>query len=187
MSAMTELETTPNVWIGCLACYNGGRLTGEWVDAHEAADFVPCTRTEFGAPHEEWWVMDFENFDGLLTGECSPQTAQDLAELIDRIKDDGRMAPVVFAEWCDNRHEDPLEADLDDVVDRFAGVFESRQEWAWHALEEQLAELPEWTQSHHGAIVRSWLHDVECQGSMEFLEVPVPDSWAVNVAVFHAW
>lgn len=184
MTTTTELETTPNVWIGCLACYNDGRLTGEWVDAREAADYVPCTRTEFGSPHEEWWVMDHENFDGLLTGECSPGHAQQLAELIDRIEDDGRMAPAVFASWCDNHHEDPLEADLEDVADRFAGVFESRREWARWALDDLLEGLPEWTQSHHGAIADSWLHDVEQGGGVEFLEVTGYS--AVDVAVFRA-
>lgn len=181
----TTTETTPNVWVGCLACYNSGRLTGEWVDAREAADYVPCTRTEFGSPHEEWWVMDHENFDGLLTGECSPQAAQDLAELIDAVEE--LMPVAAFAAWCSNQWVDPQEADLGEVAGRFSGVFESRREWAWQALEDRLAGLPEWTQSHHGAIVDSWLHDVEQGGEVEFLEVPAdPDSWAVDVAVFHA-
>lgn len=187
MSAATELEATARVWVGCLACYNGGRLTGEWVDAREAADYTPCARAEFGSPHEEWWVMDHENFDGFLTGECSPEHAQKLAELIDFLEDDGRMAPVVFAKWCKAHHEDPLEVEVEHVMDRFVGVFESRREWADSFLSDQLAELPEWTQSHHGAIVRSWLHDVEQGGEMEFLEVPAdPDSWAADVAVFRA-
>ena len=28
--------TEPAVWIGCLACYNAGRLTGDWYQATEA-------------------------------------------------------------------------------------------------------------------------------------------------------
>lgn len=180
----TTTDTAPHAWVGCLACYNDGRLVGDWVDAREAADYVPCTRTDFGAPHEEWWVFDFEGFDEFLTGECSPDHAQKLAELIDRIEDDGRMAPSVFARWCDNQHQDPFEVDLEHVADRFAGVFESRREWADSFLSDQLAELPEWTRSHHGAIVRSWLHDVEQGGEMEFLEVTGYS--AIDVAVFHA-
>jgi len=33
----TETETTPRAWIGCLACYNNGRLRGKWIDAETAA------------------------------------------------------------------------------------------------------------------------------------------------------
>lgn len=31
----------PRVWIGCLACYNGGRLEGAWLDAEDGPGFVP--------------------------------------------------------------------------------------------------------------------------------------------------
>lgn len=32
-TTITDVETTPRVWIGCLACYNEGRLVGDWHDA----------------------------------------------------------------------------------------------------------------------------------------------------------
>jgi antirestriction protein len=35
----------PEAWVGCLACYNDGRLVGAWVDALEAADYVPNGHT----------------------------------------------------------------------------------------------------------------------------------------------
>ena len=31
----------PRVWVGCLGCYNAGRLVGRWVDAEDAADLSP--------------------------------------------------------------------------------------------------------------------------------------------------
>ena len=31
-------DTTPRAWIGCLACYNEGRLVGDWYDAINAAE-----------------------------------------------------------------------------------------------------------------------------------------------------
>ena len=33
MTTRTNTDTTPRAWIGCLACYNDGRLVGDWVDA----------------------------------------------------------------------------------------------------------------------------------------------------------
>ena len=184
---MTELDTAPRVWVGCLACYNNGRLVGEWVDATAAEDYVPCRRSDFGAPHEEWWVMDHEYFDGLLTGECSPMEATRLAGLIDHIEDDGRVPVIAFAEWCSNQHIDsPTEDDYAAAADKHQGVFESREDWAWHALDDQLDGLPEWMENYQGEVVRAWLHNVEQGGEMEFIEVPVVDSWATNVAVFTA-
>lgn len=38
MTTITTTDTTPRVWIGCLACYNTGRLVGDWHDAIGAAD-----------------------------------------------------------------------------------------------------------------------------------------------------
>ena len=87
----------PRVWIGCLACYNAGRLVGKWVDAIEAGDKTPADihdnattllsleSRDGGSPHEELWCMDHENFGGLLTGECSPMTAQEIAEVIEKL------------------------------------------------------------------------------------------------------
>jgi antirestriction protein len=33
---MSTTNDTPQVWIACLACYNEGRLHGEWIDATDA-------------------------------------------------------------------------------------------------------------------------------------------------------
>jgi antirestriction protein len=77
MNATTTETTGPRAWVGCLACYNAGRLVGEWVEGTEAGEYEPCHR----ADHEESWVMDHEGYDGLLEGECSPMEAQRLAEL----------------------------------------------------------------------------------------------------------
>src|SRR5436305_14737423 len=90
-------------WIGCLACYNEGRLVGEWYDADEASDVtIERVHQDGGAlltglgtadayrwspggddapepealvdNHEEIWVFDHEGFGGLIDGECSPYT-----------------------------------------------------------------------------------------------------------------
>lgn len=91
------MSETPRIWIGTLGLYNAGFLIGEWFDATEA----PQTTEEFLANEsiaaqigprgaefmaevgEELWVFDYEGFDGLLTGECSPAEAQRIARLIE--------------------------------------------------------------------------------------------------------
>lgn len=37
MSAVAT-DTAPRVWVGCLHCYNSGRLVGHWFDATEAEE-----------------------------------------------------------------------------------------------------------------------------------------------------
>lgn len=69
------------VWVGCLACYNEGRLVGEWLDALQAGEYVPCHR----AGHEECWC--FATDTPWITGECSPSEAQAIAEAIEALPD----------------------------------------------------------------------------------------------------
>lgn len=70
MNTMTT--DSPRAWVGCLACYNDGRLVGDWLDADglEDSDTLEaiCPRPD----HEELWVMDHEN---LIGGEMSPAEA----------------------------------------------------------------------------------------------------------------
>ena len=73
-------DTTPRAWIGCLACYNEGRLVGDWYDAINADEVT--TYDLHGAhsradSHDELWVMDHENIP--VSGEMSP--APDLDHL----------------------------------------------------------------------------------------------------------
>lgn len=153
MSAPTT-TTEPAVWVACLACYNGGRLTGDWVAGTEAADYVACTVPA----HEEWVVHDHEGYDGLLQGECSPAHAQALAELHARLVDED-IPVLAFVAWASNHHEGPLEADLDAFRDAYLGHYTDLQDWAYGWLEDtgMLDELPEWAQAHAQALANDWL------------------------------
>ena len=127
---MTEITTIgPKVWIGCLACYNAGDLIGQWVDATEAAEFVPCTRSEFGAQHEEFWVMDHDGFVGFLKGECSPSEAQKIAERMAEIESEGCDLAAVAA-YVDNLSLDVGDLDLDQFMDAYEGRFDSDKDFA---------------------------------------------------------
>lgn len=142
------MSTTPRVWVGCLACYNGGLLMGEWFDATDAPDdtasFNEAMRAKpregmprpYGAhyveAHEEFWVFDHEGFEGFLRGECSPCTAREIAECIERI-DEGRMP--AFRAFCSNEGETPGPDNIDDLVERFedsfCGYFDSERDYAY--------------------------------------------------------
>ena len=138
----------PEVWIGCLACYNAGTLRGEWVDARVAADF-PETADVFegcrARGHEEFWCMDHQGFEGLLDGECSPMTAQAIAEAADEIEDYYPIEAV--AAYCSN-HGCSLEPgskyefDKSDFEDSYNGTWRSEEEFAEN-LADDLGGIPD--------------------------------------------
>lgn len=87
-------DTTPRVWIGCLACYNAGCLVGEWFDA-ETADEVTLADVHGGVDRvrqgcEELWVMDHENIP--VTGEMSPMEASEWGRVLTSVPEHGRAA-----------------------------------------------------------------------------------------------
>jgi len=69
--------TTPEVWIGCLASYNEGRLIGEWVeiptDANDLRDEI--TRILAGTGGEEWYAGDIQGVPSYLRTDY-PQVEQ---------------------------------------------------------------------------------------------------------------
>lgn len=84
LTSSTPAIDEPRVWIGCLACYNEGRLRGDWFSAAEAADVTP--RQIHGGratSHEELWVFDHDNIP--VDGEFAPMDATGWAEVYDEV------------------------------------------------------------------------------------------------------
>lgn len=141
-------DETPQAWVGCLACYNEGRLTGQWVEGSEAGDFVPCQRPT----HEEWWVFDHQGYDGLLDEECSPMEAQRKAELIERINGLNHPVAAVTA-WAKNNLShgvDDLDENFEDsFLDAYQGEWESEKDFAqdWAEQTGAIDENARWPQS----------------------------------------
>lgn len=100
----------PRVWIGCLACYNGGELVGAWYDAIDAGDVLPVDLHGCPTTHEELWVMDHENMP--VRGELDPATAARWGRVIEAEHPMWRGALLA---WLDNqgidRPEDAPDAD----------------------------------------------------------------------------
>jgi hypothetical protein len=98
----TTTDHTPRAWVGCLACYNGGSLVGEWLDADglEDSDTLAAICTHPG--HEELWVFDT---DGLPGGEMSPdEAARKARALTDYLAaaDDYGLPAAVALEYLDS-------------------------------------------------------------------------------------
>jgi antirestriction protein len=131
------MPDTPQVWVGCLASYNAGRLIGEWVDATDADEIgeaqkrVATTAVAaakdageypiyFGEP-EEFFIADYDGFPEAavkMLGEyASYETIATIAQAIE-----AHGEP--FGKWLNTL--DSID-DVDDLADRFQESY--RGEW----------------------------------------------------------
>ncbi|MEU8133257.1 antirestriction protein ArdA [Streptodolium elevatio] len=151
MIALGRKTLDPQVWIGCVACYNNGRLVGEWYSADSAEDVTieEIHAEHFGAPksrelaeHEELWCFNSEGFGGLLEGETSPSGAQAIAELIGRVEDEGK-SPLALAAFKGHSGYEIDDPDLiEEFMDAYMGEHASEKEFA---IEQSGAgDLSEW-------------------------------------------
>lgn len=130
--ATTLTDTTPRIWVGCLACYNNGNLTGEWFDAIDGED-ITLADVHGGAQPvqsgcEEIWVFDYDNLP--LRGECSPHDAARLAAVFEEVPEHEREA---FRIWVlSGEHVEDGEGlpSVGDFEERYCGEWDSFQNYA---------------------------------------------------------
>ena len=179
------------VWVGCLACYNDGRLVGEWFDAEdaptEADEFMETVKVRcsgFGPPHEELWVFDTDCSP--IDGEMSPGTAKQYGEWLATLDDDDdREAFGLFLkEYLGGKIDDDSVSEFEDhKIGFYDGGYWGdsfvAEGWADDALSEQrdsaIAMVNEWSR-----------HDYQKYGR-DFV-VELLESWCGHVkATQYAW
>lgn len=119
------------VWVGCLACYNGGDLVGEWLEPSEGPRWE-CPQG--GGDHEETWVLDHEGFGSALGGECSPQLAADRDAALfyaEVVGDPGQIDAMI--EWLGESN-----VDWDALRGQFEGSFNGEYE-SFRAFADEMA------------------------------------------------
>ena len=132
------LDSTPRVWVGCLHCYNAGRLVGEWFDAVDA-DEVTLTDVHRGAGGsrggcEELWCFDHENLP--VRGEMSPHEAAEWGSSLASVPEHQREALCAWVRSGDYVAEGTGDLpSIPDFEDRYCGEWESFREYA-----EELAD-----------------------------------------------
>lgn len=138
---MSTATTTnePQVWIGCLACYNAGRLVGEWFPAVGADEvtLAQVHRSAGGARFgcEELWVMDHEHIP--VRGEMDTTTAAAWGEAYQQAPDG--LWEAVCA-WVDSgayvAAADASTPSLGDFEERYTGQWDSFEDYAEHLAGE---------------------------------------------------
>ena len=130
-------DTTPRAWIGCLACYNEGRLVGDWFDA-ATADEVTLADVH-GAhsradSHDELWVFDHENLP--IRGELDPLAAAEWGRVYTEVGPERWPALCAWVESGDYVAEDDTDLpSISDFEERYCGRWDDFREYA-----EQLAD-----------------------------------------------
>lgn len=148
MSAATVTE--PAVWIGCLACYNAGRLIGHWWPATEAGD-VGLTSVHRGSGVnwrregcEELWCLDIEGMP--ITREMDPLEAARWGALYEEVGPDQWPALCAWVRsGCYTAEGDTDFPVLSDFEESFAGHLDSFQVYAEGLADDcgLLADVPE--------------------------------------------
>ena len=130
-------DTTPRVWVGCLSCYNEGRLVGDWFDA-ATADEVTLADVH-GAhsradSHDELWVFDHENLP--IRGELDPLAAAEWGRVYTEVGPEHWPALCAWVESGDYVAEGNTDLpSISDFAERYQGHWDTFAEFA-----EQLAD-----------------------------------------------
>lgn len=158
---MNDTTTEPRAWVGCLSCYNGGRLTGAWLTGEQCGEDLRYSAPELadcgrywgvdGAAGafdrcrvcggDEWWVMDHEGIG--RRGEMSPTEFASIAAVFTALDSDGYDVDA-FRAFLD--YQGSPAGELDDIAERFReaynGCHDSGADFA-EELAEDTGSVPE--------------------------------------------
>jgi antirestriction protein len=125
-------DTTPRIYVACLAAYNNGKLHGIWIDCNQDADGIwkeinAMLSSSPESDAEEWAIHDYENWQGLLIGEN--ESIECIAEIAELLQEHGKA----FAVYCNYHNSD---ANAKDSQDCYVEKYESEEEFAYGFWEE---------------------------------------------------
>lgn len=160
---MTTLtDEIPMVWIGCMSCYNSGRLVGEWFPA-AGADLVTVEQVHhISRSHlsgcEELWVMDHEYLP--IDGECSPMEAAAWAERLAGVEEHLRPAFRAWASAGAYAADSDGLPEVDEFFDAYCGQWPTFRAYAEDQAESSgmMADWPAEAVQHFNW--ESWTRDL---------------------------
>lgn len=136
---MKTTQTTPKVYVACLAAYNNGYLHGAWIDSNQEAEAIQeeikaMLAQSPIAKAEEWAIHDYEGFCGLRLSEY--ESIEKVAEMSAMIGEHGE-AWAKFAEY-----EGIEYATLERFEEAYAGEWDSEEDFA-EDLASETMEIPQ--------------------------------------------
>lgn len=168
------------VWIGCLACYNGGKLVGEWFDLDDIEDVTSddlhkAAGVNIAAgTHEELDVFDTDNLPDVF-GEITHNVAIELGRALEDVPEDERET---FAAYCASQwHGNIRHWSYSDFQDTFVGEFEDMEDYAYSLADDLLpSDASEFVRRYFD--YEAFARDLQ----MDHVVIDLPNG---NVAVFH--
>lgn len=135
----TTQQTTPKIYVACLAAYNNGRLHGAWIDASQGAESIheDIQKMLKSSPEplaEEWAIHDYEGFEGLQISEY--ESIEDVARYAQLIEDHGE-AYAAYAGYIGTEY-----ATKEGFEEAYQGEWDSEEAFAENLADETM-EIPE--------------------------------------------
>ncbi len=136
---MQNTQTTPKIYVACLAAYNNGILHGQWIEANQEVEAIQAeiqdmlTQSPI-ANAEEWAIHDYEGFYGLQLSEYEDIT--EVAEMAALIEKHGEA----WARYVDHVGMD--NATGDGFKEAYHGQWDSEEDFAENLAEETM-KIPE--------------------------------------------
>ncbi len=173
----------PQVWIGSLADYNNGILTGEWVDAAvDGEDLVAAARGILGRGHEpdaeEWAIFDYDGFGDWRPGQ------HELLELVAEVARGIAEHGPVFAAWADFTGADPEQ--LAQFNDAYLGHYDSAEDLARDVMGDLGIEadidraVPASLRPYVQIDYAQWAKDCFLDGDLYFADDPEGGVWVFD-------
>lgn len=157
----TQQAIIPQVWVGCLSCYNAGRLRGKWITAEQAAAEIADDAITYGGQAEQITTeyADGHTITRTVCAKCGgdefdvfdhentirPVTVgqfYDMAEHLDEMNRDTHEALTALAEWLGMETLDELITYHDDY---YCGQWDKFEQFAENYADDvgDLAAIPE--------------------------------------------
>ncbi len=135
---MQNTQTTPRIYVACLAAYNSGFLHGQWIEANQEAEAIYKEIQEMLAKSpiagaEEWAIHDYEGFMGLQLSESEDiATVASIAVMLEKHGE----AWALFTE-----HDGREYATQERFEEAYEGEWNSEEDFAENLASETM-EIP---------------------------------------------
>lgn len=133
-------DSTPRIYVVCLAAYNNGYLHGVWIDADQDADQIrgEIAATLAGSPvedAEEYAIHDYEGFEGVSISEYAG--IDSVARMAAFIAEHGTLGAGLLEQFSGDM--DQAESTLED---RYHGQFATLADYV-EKLTTESVTIPE--------------------------------------------
>jgi antirestriction protein len=156
-------NSSPQVYVGTYAKYNSGSIDGAWLNLNDYSNkeefLKACYELHKDEEDPEIMFQDFEGFPESYYYESSlSDKLWDWLALDDQEK---KILEVYLSGMGDK------DISIDEVKDRYDGVYDSKSDWAYEFMEDTGGPSPEQTETYFD--YEAYARDCELSGDIDFI------------------